>query len=277
VNADTNNYVVCEVLWRAFSCANAFVRFGTIRRAGFVSFSAIIILTANAPADIGIAARYPGDKNIGSDPAVILAEDFESYTLPSQLAGKWSELKGVQYMRIATETSNFYSGSKGIEQTLPIGTNIGTSAHKDFAPGKEQLYIRAYFKYATDYYCRGSNHNGLGIQGNYPEGQAGTKPATDGTSFFLFLLQNNIPGAVSGLQTDADAQRSSRSMVLLRDDGESEHHWEKRWRGGVLVQRQAVGSLPEPIHPRAFDAADRPDWLWHSGQPNYKDSQEMGR
>src|SRR6266550_2557881 len=183
------------MLWRAFSYANAFVRSATIRHSGFVSFSALVIFLTTpiaAPAESGIAARYPGDKNIGSDPAVILAEDFESYTLPSQLAGKWSELKGVTNMRIATESGDFYSGGKGIELTLPVGTNVATSAHKDFAPGKEQLYIRAYFKYATDYYCRGSNHNGLGIQGNYPEGQAGTKPATDGTSFFLFLLQNNI-------------------------------------------------------------------------------------
>ena len=54
------------------------------RRTGFVSFSAgIIFLAASATAtlaDIGIAARYPGDKNIASDPAVILADDFEGYT-----------------------------------------------------------------------------------------------------------------------------------------------------------------------------------------------------
>src|SRR5439155_13695112 len=129
----------CDVPWPAFSSTNAFVRFTLLRRAGFVSFSAIItFLTPSAPADTGIAARYPGDKNIGSDPAVILAEDFESYTLPSQLTGKWSELKGVTNMRIATESGDFYSGGKGIELTLPVGTNVATSAHKDFAPGKEQ-------------------------------------------------------------------------------------------------------------------------------------------
>src|SRR6266700_8399443 len=52
------------------------------RRTGFVSFSAqLTFLTTptTAPADSGIAARYPGDKNIASDPAVIFADDFESY------------------------------------------------------------------------------------------------------------------------------------------------------------------------------------------------------
>ena len=56
-------------------CAN---RAGRTR---FVSLSAAItFLAASATAvlaDSGIAARYPNDKGIGSDPDVILADDFE--------------------------------------------------------------------------------------------------------------------------------------------------------------------------------------------------------
>src|SRR4030095_15399805 len=33
----------------------------------------------------GIASRYPGDKNIASNPAVIFADDFESYTSVDQI------------------------------------------------------------------------------------------------------------------------------------------------------------------------------------------------
>ena len=43
----------------------------------FVPNAATLAATS---AGSGIAARYPGDKNIASDPAVILADDFESYT-----------------------------------------------------------------------------------------------------------------------------------------------------------------------------------------------------
>jgi len=79
------------VLWPAFSSPNAFVRLTLIRRAGFVSFSAVIIfLTPSAPADSGIAARYPGDKNIAADPDVMFADDFESYTSASQVTNKWT-------------------------------------------------------------------------------------------------------------------------------------------------------------------------------------------
>ena len=48
-------------------------------------------MPTTAPADIGIAAAYPGDKNIASDPAVIFADDFESYTSPDQAIAKWGE------------------------------------------------------------------------------------------------------------------------------------------------------------------------------------------
>ena len=89
------------------------------RRTRFVSFSAAIaFLTAGVTAtlaDIGIAARYPGDKNIASDPAVIFADDFESYTSPSQLTTKWDGAYQLPNIRIATEAGNFFAGSKSLE------------------------------------------------------------------------------------------------------------------------------------------------------------------
>ena len=76
-------------------------------RTRFVSLSAAIaFLTASvtaALADTGIAARYPGDKNIASDPAVILADDFESYTDTSGfIAHGWSGATYVSHMAIDT-------------------------------------------------------------------------------------------------------------------------------------------------------------------------------
>src|SRR5467141_3969188 len=90
------------------------------RRIGLVSFSAIIVfLTPSAPADSGIAARYPGDKNIANDPAVLFADDFESYTSPSQLTSKWTSAYQPSNLRIATEQGNYYAGTKALEMTLP--------------------------------------------------------------------------------------------------------------------------------------------------------------
>ncbi len=59
----------------------------------------------------GIASRYSGDKNIASDPAVIFADDFESYTSPSQLTNKWDAAYHLPNIRIATEPNNVFSGT----------------------------------------------------------------------------------------------------------------------------------------------------------------------
>ena len=93
------------------------------------SLSAVIIfLTLSAKgagADSGIAARYPGDKNIGNDPAVIFADDFESYTSPNELRNKWDNVYQLQNIRLATEAGNFFAGSKALEFSLPITATEG--------------------------------------------------------------------------------------------------------------------------------------------------------
>ncbi len=147
-----------------------------------------------ASADSGIAARYPGDKNIASDPAVIFADDFESYTSPSQLTSKWSSAYQPSNLRIATEQGNYYAGGKAVEMTLPISTaEVANALNKTLAPTVDTAFIRAYTKFDPGYSVTNSNHNGLRLSAKYPG--PGIKPPTDGTGFFLFLVQNNIQGA----------------------------------------------------------------------------------
>ena len=45
----------------------------------------------------GIASRFPNDANIASGPDVIFADDFESYTSPSNLTSRWNEAYHVRY------------------------------------------------------------------------------------------------------------------------------------------------------------------------------------
>ena len=177
------------------------MRFAVIRRTGFVSFSAVItFLTSSATpttasADSGIAARYPGDKNIGSDPNVILADDFESYTSPSQLTSKWNDASQQQNLRIATEPGNYYAGAKALEMTLPISSaEVLNNLSKNISPEQDVLFIRAYAKFDPGFSVTGSGHNGLRISGHYPGG-SGVPAPPDGTGFFSFALQHNIQGA----------------------------------------------------------------------------------
>src|SRR6266480_3516973 len=115
----------CDGRSRDCSCARPFSRFA-VGRKGLVSFwAAITFFVPNAtPAATstgsGIAARYPGDKNIASDPAVIFADDFESYTSPSHLTTKWDGAYQLPNIRIATEAGNVFAGSKSLEFSLPI-------------------------------------------------------------------------------------------------------------------------------------------------------------
>src|SRR5437764_6095837 len=160
-----------------------------------MSFSAVItFLTSSAtpttaPAGIGIAAAYPGDKNIASDPAVIFADDFESYTTPADAKAKWGNGSGLAQMRIATESANVYSGSRAVEFSLPISTTEEScSLIKVLSPEQDTVFMRMYQKFDSGYSVPTSNHNGIRLSAKYPG--TPTVPPADGTRFFLFLLHN---------------------------------------------------------------------------------------
>ena len=177
------------------------MRFALIRRPGFVSFSAVLIFLAPsatptaASADSGIASRYPGDKSIGSDPDVILADDFESYTSVSQLTTNWTGAQHTENMSMATASDKVFAGAKAIQISLPVSSaEPGAGLIKKFPNAPlDALFVRIYEKWDANYNVSGSNHNGIHISGGTLPGPGIPAPA-DGTGFFIFLLQNNIQG-----------------------------------------------------------------------------------
>jgi hypothetical protein len=188
---------------RDCGCARLLAWFA-VGRKGLMSFWAGIMFFVSNPTPAatstgsGIAARYPGDKNIASDPAVILADDFESYTSPSQLTTKWSNAGRLANLRIATETGNYYAGRKALEMKLPISANeVLDNVGKKLSTEQNIIYIRAYTKFDPGFSVTTSSHNGLRVSAHYPGG-AGVKAPADGTGFFLFALQNNKVGIGPG-------------------------------------------------------------------------------
>ena len=209
-----------------------------------MSFSAVITFLISsatpttAPADIGIAAAYPGDKNIASDPAVIFADDFESYTLPDQAKTRWGNGSGLVRMRIATESANVYSGSKAIEFSLPISTTeVSCSLWKVLSPEQDTVFMRMYQKFDSGYSVPTSNHNGIRLSAKYPE-TAGTIPPADGTGFFLFLLQNAISKA-----GDTAPGESELYVYWPRQRSEWGDHW--RSDGTVVPYSNTIGNQGE--------------------------------
>ncbi|PYR35598.1 MAG: hypothetical protein DMF90_13035 [Acidobacteria bacterium] len=116
----------------------------------------------------GIAARHPGDVGIGSDPAVIFADDFESYSSAAGLASRWNNLYQTQDIRIATESGNVFSGNKALEFTVPQqSAELSNAAVRLVDPALDVLFLRYYAKFDTGFNVLGSSHNGAVISANY--------------------------------------------------------------------------------------------------------------
>jgi hypothetical protein len=139
----------------------------------------------------GLAARYPGDVGIASDPAVVFADDFESYGQASELGRKWDNYFQVSQTRIVTESANVYAGSKALEFNLPMQTSeLSNGVQKILTTELEVLYLRYYSKFDKTFDVSGSSHNGGGISGHYFQGYNATPgiPA-DGTNKFLIEFE----------------------------------------------------------------------------------------
>jgi hypothetical protein len=132
-----------------------------------------LIVQAQSPGPLpsgntGIAAKHPGDVNIKSDPAVIFADDFESYGSTNDLWNNWSNVYQQQYTRIATESGNVFSGKKALEFKVPHQTSeIANAVEKVLSPTRDTVFVRAYTKFGSGYNANGSEHNGIAISANY--------------------------------------------------------------------------------------------------------------
>ncbi|MFL6449620.1 MAG: polysaccharide lyase [Bryobacteraceae bacterium] len=136
----------------------------------------------------GIAAKYAGDANIKSDPAVIFADDFESYTSSSDLWKNWSNVYQQVDTRIATESGNTFSGSHALEFKVPRQTSeIANAVEKALSPMLDTVFVRVYTKFGSGFNATGSEHNGISIGANYC--CAGV-PA-NGTNKFLVDVENS--------------------------------------------------------------------------------------
>jgi hypothetical protein len=131
----------------------------------------LVIIARNAeplPEGNGLAARYPGDLGIESDPAVIFADSFESYTSGTELWGNWSNIFQTANIRIATESNNVHGGSKALEFTIPVSNqDVANAVQKLVSPELDVLFLRYYAKFNKDFDVLGSSHNGGIISAHY--------------------------------------------------------------------------------------------------------------
>jgi hypothetical protein len=159
--------------------------------AAFLLHGAVATAQSLPQGNSGIAARYPGDKEIVADPAVIFADDFESYTGTSALtaSANWSNYYQASNTRIATGTGSFYAGAKALEFTMPqTNSEVANAVVKNLPVKQDVLFVRVYTKFEAGFDGTTEGHNGIRISGNYQ----GPGKIPNGQDFFLYTVENSV-------------------------------------------------------------------------------------
>jgi hypothetical protein len=121
---------------------------------------------AGAPG--GIAVSYPGDQGIENDPAVLFADDFESYGDAADLWDRWDNTYQESETAIVTDAGNVFAGSQSVAFTLPTNdAELSNAVEQVVSPEVDTLYLRWYQKIDGNDDIVGSHHNGGGISAHY--------------------------------------------------------------------------------------------------------------
>ncbi|MEZ6125138.1 MAG: hypothetical protein R3C49_18480 [Planctomycetaceae bacterium] len=121
-------------------------------------------IAAEPPAQ-GIASRYPKDRGITNDPAVVFAEDFEAASL-EVIAKRWDTVRDSEVTSLSSDVPEGSGGKQSflISQLAEKGT--GADLYRRLGEGYEKLYTRMYVRFADD--CEPVHHFGTCVGGNNP-------------------------------------------------------------------------------------------------------------
>jgi len=136
----------------------------------------------------GIAAKYPGDRGIDADPAVLFHDDFES----DDLRKKWDNSFQKSDIRIAEEPENVHGGKRALEFTVPkLQMELSDGAVKELKVGQDVVFLRYYSKFEKGFDQTGSSHNG-GLLSAQAPGVAYSTPGVraDGRNKFIVSLED---------------------------------------------------------------------------------------
>ena len=129
----------------------------------------------------GLAARYPADKGIDRDPAVLLHEDFEDAEKVFDRK-RWSAVSNKNAaLKLVTAPADVHGGKQALQITATLGRNTGGHLFRRFADGQEKMHARFCVKFAAD--CDYIHHFVTMVAElpatPWPTGGAGLRPAGD--------------------------------------------------------------------------------------------------
>jgi hypothetical protein len=140
---------------------------------------ALLILVAlpadSTAADDGIAGKYPRDKGIERDPAVVFIENFEAESIDA-VARRWESIENPEILSLSPDTPS--GAGKSLLMTHVGGQGSGAHLYRRLQPGYEKLHVRFYVKFDPD--CAPIHHffhvGGYNPPTPYAQGGAGERP-----------------------------------------------------------------------------------------------------
>jgi hypothetical protein len=140
-------------------------------------------------ADTFLAAQYPGDVNIASDPDVVWAENFESGSIDAVVA-RYEAYKSPEAMFLDEDVPASSSGARSMRMMAGGAYPDATDFYKRLDPGYDEWFVRWYVKYQNrvEYH-----HTGVWFGGHNPPlndsfGTAGRRP--NGDDLFVIGVEN---------------------------------------------------------------------------------------
>lgn len=132
------------------------------------------------PEGTGLSAKYPRDRGIGKDPAVLLAEDFEEGAL-TDLGKRWDQVdnRGGRPLALPGDGPAASRGKRSLEVTATLGKDHGGSLYRLLPRGVDRAFARFYVKFPRD---AGYVHHFVWLGGHepgtrWPHPRAGERPA----------------------------------------------------------------------------------------------------
>jgi hypothetical protein len=166
----------------------------------------------------GIAARYPGDAGIGSDPAVVFADAFESYNSAEDLLrSRWNEVRHIANIRFTTEP-NLFGRSKVLEFTVPKQSDeFGDALEKTVSPARDLLFLRYYAKFDSGFNVLGPTDT-TNFLSAMKLGEESPLPPIPAISIFISTIRTNV---MCGATTSFPRAASYLSIEHLLTLGQS--------------------------------------------------------
>jgi len=134
----------------------------------------------SAAAQAGIASKYPGDKGIENDAAVVFVERFHGKSLADVLA-RWESVRNKEILSLSSHSPAASADGQSLMMTHTGGKGTGAHLYRRLRPGYEKLHVRFYVKFDRD--CAPIHHffhvGGYHPATAWPQGGAGQRPRGD--------------------------------------------------------------------------------------------------